>query len=380
VEARELKLVEARGEREAGGAPSRVTAIALGLLVVAAASLATWLDAAEARRTIDVRQLAEQALQTALRRGAADVEVRDALVELRRTLGWRPLESRTRVVYASLLLGLATDVEEMQLAAFHADRAADLAPVTVPVVRAAALVLASTGEVDRALELTRNMFGYDPRGAAAMLSQIEALVFGVDLDRGLPPAPEAWMAWSRQLETERRRAEAADWRARTLERWPDHVPALARTAAFAFGRGNWDALAELLPPAGRLPDDDRQSARLYAWRAHLSWHSGDREAALADIERALELRDTGPIRTLSGDLFEKMGDSTRARSDWNRALFGTATTSVSSRRGLLLRLARLEDRHGRPAAALRFWKALLALDPEHPEARRRIDDLAGFHR
>jgi tetratricopeptide (TPR) repeat protein len=224
------------------------------------------------------------------------------------------------------------------------------------------------------------MFGYDARGAAAMLSQIETLVFNVDLDRGLPPAPEAWMAWSRQLETERRSAEAAEWRARTLERWPDHVPALARTAAFAFGRGDWDALAELLPPGGRLPEDDRQSATLYAWRAHLDWHSGDRQAALADMERALELQDTGRIRTISGDLFEKMGDATRARSDWNRALFGTAATSTSSRRGLLLRLARLEDRHGRPAAALRFWEALLALDPAHAEARRRIDDLAGFKR
>jgi len=379
VEARELKLVEGRGASASDRAPFRAPLV-LGLLVVAAALLATWLDAAEARRTIDVRQLAEQALETALRRGSADIEVRKALVELRTTLGWRPLESRTRVVYASLLLGLATDIEDMQVAAFHADRAARLAPVTVPVVRAAALVLANTGEVDRALELTRSMFGYDPRGAAAMLSQIETLVLGVDLDRGLPPAPEAWMAWSHQLETERRRAEAAEWRARTLERWPDHVPALARTAAFAFGRRDWDALAELLPPAGRLPEDDRQSATLFAWRAHLCWHSGDRSAALADMERALELRDTGPIRTLSGDLFEKMGDSTRAKSDWNRALFATAAKSTSTRRGLLLRLARLEDRHGRPAAALRFWEAVLALDPQHPEARRRIDDLAGFKR
>ena len=47
-------------------------------------------------------------------------------------------------------------------------------------MRAAALVLANTGEMDRALELTRSMFGYDPAAAATMLSQIETLVFDID--------------------------------------------------------------------------------------------------------------------------------------------------------------------------------------------------------
>ena len=57
-----------------------------------------------------------------------------------------------------------------------------------------------------------------------------------------------------------------------------------------------------------------------------------------------------------------------------------APAGAADRRGLLSRLARLEDEYGRPAAALRHWKALLELDPDHVEARRRVDDLTGFQR
>jgi hypothetical protein len=41
-------------------------------------------------------------------------------------------------------------------------------------------------------------------------------------------------------------------------------------------------------------------------------------------------------------------------------------------------MARYEDDHGKPAAALRAWKAVLEEDPEHPEAQRRIADLGGL--
>jgi hypothetical protein len=50
------------------------------------------------------------------------------------------------------------------------------------------------------------------------------------------------------------------------------------------------------------------------------------------------------------------------------------------RRSLLEHLARMEERQGRAAAALRLWQALLALDAEHREARRHVDDLSGFAR
>jgi tetratricopeptide (TPR) repeat protein len=351
----------------------------LALLVVAGALGATWLGADRARRKIEVRDLAEGALQTALARGSEDREVREALLDLRRTLGWRPLETKTRVVYASLVLGLSTRLEEMRLASFHAGRAAELAPVTVPVVRAAALVLANTGDLDRALGLIRHMFGYDPGRAAATLTQVESLVLGVRVDEGIPDAPDAWLAWSAQLRRDGRRDAAAAWLQRTYERWPDHVPALLRMAGAAFGRRDWPALELLLPPGRRLPDE-RESAALFAWRAHLALHRGDTEEALTDIDTALRLHGAVSIRTLAGDLFEEAGDVARARREWSRALHDTRRDLVSVRRALLLRLARLEDRHGRPAAALRFWEALLEIDPGHVEARRRVDDLSGFRR
>jgi tetratricopeptide (TPR) repeat protein len=351
----------------------------LGVLVLAGALVATWLGADQARRKIEVRELAEGALQTALERGSEDSDVRAALVDMRRTLGWRPLESKTRVVYASLVLGLASRREDMQLAAFHADRAAELAPVTVPVVRAAALVLANTGRLDRALELIRRMFAYDPSRAAATLAQIESLVLGVRLDEGIPATPDAWLAWSHQLRTDGRRDEAEAWLERTHARWPDHVPTLVRVAAAAYSRRDWPALATLLPPGEPLPAEPA-AARLYVWRAHLALHRGRPDDAVADVETALRLHASGSIHTLAGDFFERLGDPARARREWSRALHGTAREKHATRRELFLRLARLEDRHGRPAAALRFWLAVLEIDPDHVEARRRVDDLSGFQR
>jgi tetratricopeptide (TPR) repeat protein len=379
VEARELKLVPGAHGRPPRPGRRRGVPVALGLLVLAAALAATWLGADRARRKIEVGRLAEEALRTALERGSADPEVHATLVDLRRVLGWRPLESKTRVVYASLVLGLATHREDMRLAAFHAERAAALAPVTVPVVRAAALVLANTGDRDRSLELVRSMFGYDPARAAATLAQIESLVLGVRLDEGIPETPDAWTAWSRQLRSDGRRDEAGEWLRRTHARWPAHLPAWVAMARNAYSRRDWAALESLLP-AGRPLPMEPEAAALHIWRAHLVLRRGEREEALARVETALSLTGSGGVRTLAGDLFDRAGDWARARREWSRALHSTSRARTSTRRALLLRLARLEDRHGRPGAALRLWESVLEIDPDHVEARRRVDDLSGFQR
>ena len=135
----------------------------------------------------------------------------------------------------------------------------------------------------------------------------------------------------------------------------------------------------LLPPGKPLPAEPA-AATLYVWRAHLALHRGRSDDAVADVETALRLQGSGSTHTLAGDFFEQLGDAARARREWSRALHGTSRERLSTRRGLLLRLARLEDRHGRPAAALRFWEAVLEIDPDHAEARRRVDDLSGFQR
>ncbi len=374
MEKPDLRLVTERPPRRLVVAP-----LVLGALALGAAGLGTWLGADEARRTIEVTELAEAAVQLALERGSEDRQVRETLIDLRRTLGWRPLESRTRVVYASLILALSTRVEEMRLAGFHAGRAAQLSPVTVSVVRAATLVLAHTGQLDDAVALVRHMFDYDARRAVALLAQVQALVLVLPLDEAIPQRAEAWTVWAEQLSRDGRNEEADGWLERTHERWPEHLPARARLAQRAFQERDWTSLAALLPGDESLPADPA-AAQLLIWRAHLRVSQQDASGARADVEAALGLWESPGIRTLAGDLFETIGDVPRARQEWNRALHRTPTGQTGARRRLLRRLARLEDTHGRAAAALRLWNAVLELDPEHAEARRRVDDLAGFRR
>ncbi len=187
------------------------------------------------------------------------------------------------------------------------------------------------------------------------------------------------MAWSGQLLRDGRSEEARAWLVETHERWPDYLPARARLAHRAYSRQDWQSLAALLPAAETLPADPA-AAQLLIWRAHLKASQQDESGARADVETALQLWESRSIRTLAGDLYQTLGDVARARREWNRALHRTPADQTDARRGLLRRLARLEDVHGRPAAALRLWEALLELDPEHIEARRRVDDLAGFRR
>ena len=182
-----------------------------------------------------------------------------------------------------------------------------------------------------------------------------------------------------RAEKERRHEEAEAWLEQTHERWPDYLPARARLAYRAYRRQDWQALAAVLPAAESLPENPT-AAPLLIWRAHLKASRQDESGARADVELALQLADSRTVRTLAGDLFETLGDVAGARREWNRALHRTPAELTAARRGLLQRLARLEDVHGRPAAALHLWEALLELDPEHHEARRRVDDLTGFRR
>lgn len=378
METSELRLVtDADPERPQDR--SVPAALLLGALALGAFGLSTWLGADEARRKVEVAELAEAAVQMALERGSEDPQVRETLIDLRRTLGWRPLESRTRVVYASLVLALSARAEDAQLAGFQAARAAELSPVTVSVVHAAVLVLSHTGELDHALALVRGMFGYDARRAARLLAQVDSLVLVASVDGAVPETAEAWMAWSRQLANDLRAKEAEAWLERTFDRWPDHLPARTRLAAGAFRRRDWTALAKLVPPDGTFPTEPA-AAPLLIWRARLRARAKDEAGALEDIRAALDLTQSRTIRTLAGDVYEALGRIARARNEWNRALHGARAGQASARRGLLVRLARLEDVHGEPAAALRLWETLLELDPEHAEARRRVDDLAGFRR
>ena len=350
------------------------------MLLLGAAGLATVVGVDSVRRPLQPKRVAQEALQQALELGNKSPEVRTKLLEMRRVLGRRPLETRIRVVYASMLVGLSGRLEDTQAAAFHASRAAELSPVTVPVVQLAAQVLARTGQADEALQLTRRMFGYDRGAAAELLAQLEPLVFSDRLEIGLADDPDAWLAWSYRLRTGGRGAEADRWIDRAHGRWPDHMPTLHLVAARAVRQEDWQRLAELIPPERPLPDEPPAAAVLLD-RARLRIERGDREGAQADIDRALDLAgEARTVRILAGEAYEALGRIEGARQQWGRALNELGSDQATLRRDILVRMARLEDRHGRPAAALRLWRSILDLDAEHVEARRRVDDLTNFQR
>ena len=259
--------------------------------------------------------------------------------------------------------------------------------MTAPVIRAAATVLARCGEKDQALDLVRAMFGYEPSSAARLLTSLgpflplEALSRGAE-EAGVPSEPSAWLAWSHELRRQGRKDESDAWLEEAYRRWPDHLSILRSLAARALGRQDWEQLGRILPPEGDLPEEP-SAAALFAYRARLNAERGRAEEARDDAEKAASLGSQGIwIMTLVGDALLASRDPEAARHAWNRALFALpgGDDHRSTRVGLLVRLARLEDAHGRPADALRAWRAVLEENPQHRESRRRVDDLTGFRR
>jgi tetratricopeptide (TPR) repeat protein len=120
---------------------------------------------------------------------------------------------------------------------------------------------------------------------------------------------------------------------------------------------------------------------LFTYRAQLKSRNGDVDGARADVETALRLGgETHSALLLAGDALNALGDYAQARRRWRGALYALPQEETAVRKALLVRLAGLEERHGEPAAALRLWRSVLALDPDHEEASRRIDRLLGGRR
>lgn len=358
-------------------AASRRLALISGALALACALLATLFGADAARKKVDIRAEADALTRRALQDGGAAPEVRARLREIRQGLSARPLDSRSRVVYAALLLGLGRSVDDLQAVRFHAELAARLAPVTVPVVRVSALLLARAGESREALRLTRRMFSYAPGPAARLLASLQPLVFPHELERGLPDDPQAWSAWFLTLQREGKDEQAERWLDLAHERWPAHLPVLQNLAARAVRRGDVDSLEALFPPGSKLPEV-AEAAPVLAYRARLHAARGDESAARADLERAASLGGDAPsVKILIGEAYEAMGRTEQARRQWSEVLFALPSDATGTRLRVLVRLARLESAHGEPAVALRLWRSVQELDPEHDEARRRIRRLTG---
>jgi len=372
----------ARRELDAIDAARWPVVVGLALALLASAALGTLSGADLARQRIVPREIAEATLGVALERGSSDPDVRQNMIDLRRRISRRPLDSKTRIAYASLWLGLSRRLDDLTVAAFHARRASELAPVTLPVVRPAVLVLANTDQLDAALALTREIFEFDAQEAAKLLASVEHLTDETSFRQGMPESPEAALAWFDQLNTLGRRVEAREWLETTYSRWPDHPIALRHTAATAVRKRDLARLAELFPEDRSLPDEPDFAIPMI-FRAHLKAAQGDSESARADIAHALTLdtRSSWPS-VHAAQAYVALGDYDEARGQFNRALFGFPRTEsmVATRRHILSAFARMEEEHGQPAASLRLWNSLLELDPENVEARRHIDDLTGFQR
>jgi tetratricopeptide (TPR) repeat protein len=359
-----------------------VTALGLVGAILLLAGVSTWLGADIARTPIEATRLAEATLRDAIASGNDEPSVNARLVDFRLAISNRPLDSKTRVAYASLMLGLSRRLDDLAVAAFHARLAARFAPVTLPVVRPAALILSHTGHVDEGLALTRSVFDFDPASAAELLERLESQVRDGDLHKGLADSPDAWLAWSKHLERVGRSAEAADRLRESSRRWPDHLDVLARRADLAVRHHDWETLEELFPPERIVPDERAYAVPILS-RGRLYANRGATAKARAAFDRGLALDpDSRFVQLRAGEAYDAIGEYALARGLFNRVLFTLPQTESNRemRETLIYYLARIEDGHGEPAAALRLWGELLALNPDHTEAQRRIDDLTGFQR
>jgi tetratricopeptide (TPR) repeat protein len=106
-----------------------------------------------------------------------------------------------------------------------------------------------------------------------------------------------------------------------------------------------------------------ESADSYLVRARVRWRNGDRQAALSDIEFALNHVSGDPrLLELRGMLKTEMGNPNGALVDLDRAILGGAQGTVRVARAVTLMAL------GRHEAARQDWSLVLENDPEDPEA------------
>jgi tetratricopeptide (TPR) repeat protein len=348
----------------------------MGALVLAAAALATVAGADRARAPFDPAAIAERGLLASLdgdRAAAAD-----ALRTLRGRLTRTPTDAVTRTVYASLLAETAADEGDRRAAAAEGRRAVVSAPHEEAVRRAVVKVMARTGDRDQAVATVRALFAEAPGDAALVLAEIEPFLTPEEIASAVPEIPQAWRARAERLRATGHPEEADDMLLRLLECWPGDLAARRSAAEVAVRRGNEAEVARLVPAGLPIPED-RDHALLLVLRARGRAFTGDPEGARRDAGVAARLAPQSPtVAASAGDALERV-DPVTARSYWMRALFLLERTDAArrSRIGILLRLARLDEREGREADALRRWREVLELEPAHVEARRRVVAIGG---
>lgn len=350
---------------------------ALIALLLAAIGVSAAVDVSAARRPLEVPERALALIEIERERGRDSSEFEHGVAAFQRQLASRPLDSKTRSAYAAAALGISRRIDETAVARFHALAAADLAPVTGSVVRRSAAVLASSGELELALEMVSRIFRYDPGEGAEVLFRVAP--GGLDpVEAGaLPRDVEAWLAWSRELRRQGRHEDSAMWIDRAASEWPTDPRVLHLAAGAALRRGDWGRLDELFGSIGPLPRT-REAAYARIMRARWLAHGGDADAALAEIDDALRSApESASLLANAGDAFWQLTRPDDARRAWTRALYQTPRDASAARARLHASLARLEEIHGKPAQALRHWRSVLDLRPDDGEAAARVDALLG---
>lgn len=359
--------------------PRRGAALAMFGAVAAAAVLATLLGADRGRRPLQPLDLGVRGERAAAVGGAASPEVRDVLRTLRAHLGERPLDAAARLAYAGVLREAAAGSDGIDVAIFHAERAAATAPVTAGLAGTAARILARSGRPETAARIVRGMFAWDPASAATLLRDVEPFLGDDPSARVVPRDARARRAWIATLRNAGRHAEARAVLDAALIDAPDD-PALIEIAAWdAVSSGEFARLELLVPDGAALPQG-RSGAILLALRALGKARRGETAGALADARAAAGAAPSDPgVLMYAGDALQLAGDLGGARDLWQRARFESlpGEGSRGSRLGLSVRLARLEERAGRPGDALRAWGEVLEVDPGHAEALRRREALRG---
>jgi tetratricopeptide (TPR) repeat protein len=339
---------------------------------VAAGVVATLRGADEARASSDPREDARRVVGATFERGSNDEILRADFASLRHRVARLPLDASTRSAYATALIIFANSHDGLDAAAFHARTAARCAPVTVPVVRRSAIVLAQTGHLSEGTDLTYRMFEYDPPAAARLLATLEPFLTISAARDAVPDSPKAWLARIKQLSRESRIEDANLVLVEALDRWPTDLPLRGLAAERAMIAKDWGEVARLLPSDEIYPNTT-ESAILYIFRCRARAIANDPVGAQADLESAIVQGGHRPwVLIMAGDAWLALDRPDRAEEIWTRALHAATGESAELRADCLSRLARLAERKGQNGTALRLWRRVLELLPDDDEASQSI--------
>jgi O-antigen ligase/tetratricopeptide (TPR) repeat protein len=168
---------------------------------------------------------------------------------------------------------------------------------------------------------------------------------------------------------------------RMLEEAPEaRAAAFTRLARLLRGRGETAEAIRLggeLLERGELSPIGNAEVRCALARSLIT--AGDLDTALHHAAEASALSPTSPgIRRAAAEVYLAAGRPDRAAREYEFLLWGGAPVWYyrSQEKPLRVGLARAYDRMHRRDAALREWREVARLDPEHPEALERMRALS----